>query len=63
MTQKYRSETPHAIYGFTGVGSGQLRDQLAMTTLTPHFLNPDMSVLQADIRPGVLKNLVSGLHQ
>jgi hypothetical protein len=43
--------------------SGQPRDQLAMTILTPDLPNHDTSFVRADIQRGLLKNLVSGLHQ
>jgi hypothetical protein len=43
--------------------SGQPGDQLAMTVLTPDLPNHDTSFVRADIQRGLLKNLVSGLHQ
>jgi hypothetical protein len=59
---KYRSETLDETRSFTVFRSGQVRDQLAMTTLTPQ-LPVGCALARAGIERVFLEILVSGLHQ
>ena len=59
---KYRSETPGKTRSFTVFRSGQVRDQLAMTILTPQ-LPVQCGFARADIERADLEIRASGLHQ